>query len=381
MLGAGAWMGGCGEKKMIVTQYPEFYTEDLQTVAVVPFRSMARDPQAGERVSEIFARSLQRNNTYKVFAQNDLQAMLTQQDLEIFAGTGDAASAAARFKPGGQIQALMVGTVTMYDVTRDDQRHQEPVYSTDRNGRRYQSSTRTYTVTRIEATVSVSAALIRVSDGTQLHATSMETGKAIEEGERIQRNETECLRVATQQAVSKLVEQFAVVNKELRVDKNAVRLARDGMGGVRNFTDKFSTTDASAQLVVDLPVSCDRNEFRWLICRDKGQTELDADTFVWTREAARSGGMMWDICPAQLAQDGGGPGSVTVQLINGREVVLTKKFKIDAPKGQDTSASRRYERPSRDGDRGGRSGGRGGDGGPARNSRVPVIDGNPAGND
>jgi len=346
-----ACLSGCGEKKVMVTQYPEFYTEDLRSIAVVPFESKTRDSRAGAIVSDVFARELQRNQTYKVFHQSDLKAMMDQQDLEIFAGTGDAAAAASRFRAGGQVQALMVGTVTMYEVSRQEQRRSEPVYGTDRNGRRVQTGTRSYTVTRIEATVSVSAAMIRVLDGTQIHATGMEVGKAVEEGENIRRDQHECLRVATAQAVGKLVEQFAVVNKNVALGKDAVRLARGGAGGQRIFTDRFSAADRRATLVVSLPVSCDRNAFRWLICRDKGDVDLDGDSFVWTRAAGREG-LSWEICPAQIAQDGGGPGSYMVQLLSGNEVVHTRKFKIDKPNKGSPGSSGRLERPAR-GSRGG----------------------------
>ena len=353
MMGVIALLAGCGEKKMAVTQYPEFYTSDLKVVAVVPFQSEARDRRAGAIVSETFARALQQNGTYKVFKQDDLKAIMDQQDIEIFAGTGDASATAARFR-GKEVQALIVGAVTMYEVSRDVQHHSEPVMSTDRQGRRYQSGTRNYTVTRIEATVSVSAAMIRVSDGTQIHATSMATGKAEEVGERVRRDQHECLRVATEDAVNQLVEQFAVVNKEVSIGKDAIRLARSGAGGQRNFTDKFSVNDRRATLVVTLPDSCDRNAFSWVICRDKGDIELDGDSFVWSRSAGR-GGMTWEIVPAQIAQDGGGAGSYVAQLLSGQSVVATRKFKLEKPKDKDQRGgpTGQFERPQR----GGRGGG------------------------
>ena len=345
-----AFLAGCGEKKMAITQYPEFYTSDLKAIAVVPFQSEARNPRAGAIVSETFARALQQNGTYKVFKQNDLKAIMDQQDIEIFAGTGDASQAAASFRPGGKVQALMVGTVTMYEVSRDEQPRSDPVYGTDRQGRRVQTGWRNYTVTRIEATVSVSAALIRVSDGTQIHATSMATGKAEEVGELVRRDQHECLRVATEDAVNQLVEQFAVVNKEVSIGKDAIRLARSGAGGQRNFTDKFSVNDRSALLVVTLPNSCDRNAFQWVICRDKGDNELDGDSFLWTRDAGR-GGMTWDIVPAQIAQDGGGAGNYTAQLLSGTSVVATRKFKLEKAKDKDQrgGSTGRIERPQRGG--------------------------------
>ena len=152
---------------------------------------------------------------------------------------------------------------------------------------------------------------------------------------------------ATEQAVKKLVARFAAKDIEVKLGGGALRLARDGMGGTRTYIGKVSVDDSRALLVMDMPAPCDWNSFSWRISRANGNRELDGGTFVWSRDAARDGGMEWDINPAQLAQDGGGPGSYTVRLIHGREAVLTKTFKIEKSKRK--NAPDRMERPVRGG--------------------------------
>jgi len=336
VFGVCACLAGCGEKKITIAQVPPFYNENLKAIAVVPFQSLVDDGRAGEIVSEEFARALQKNNTYRVFAQNDLKAIMDQQDIEIFASTGNTAVTAARFRGVGA-QAVMVGSVTMYATSREEQKRRISIplilpaggYSASYAG----SFDHRYTKTFIEATVSVSVALIRVSDGTQIYAAT-ETGRASERSSNPKRDENACLRDATAEAVGKLLEQFAMVSKDVKIGSKAIGLGRDGLGGTRKTVDRLSAGDSRALLILELPVPCDRNTFRWLICRKGGDCELDGETFVWDREeSAREGGMVWDICPAQLARDGGGPGTYTVQLIRGREIVVTKDFRIDKAQG------------------------------------------------
>ncbi|RPI60904.1 MAG: hypothetical protein EHM48_06495, partial [Planctomycetaceae bacterium] len=66
LLAATALVGGCS-RKITITQYPEFWTEDLRTIAVVPFRCTEGNRQAGDAVSEQFARAMAYNRTYSVF--------------------------------------------------------------------------------------------------------------------------------------------------------------------------------------------------------------------------------------------------------------------------------------------------------------------------
>ena len=324
-------LAGCGTK-IKVYQYPEFYTEDLKTIAIVPFKSMSDNQHSGAIVSETLARALQQNNTYQVFAHNDLKAMVDQKDLDVFSGTGDASAAAAKFKPGGKVQALMVGDVSTYTCSRSVQHRSEPVYQYDRNGNRIPVGQREYDYTRIEATVAVSAALIRVSDGTQIHATQMETGKAIEEGELPQRDQAECLRAATEQAVAKLVATFAVVPVEVTVAKNAFCMATDQYDNKWNYVTRFTTDDTKAFVVVNLPLPCDRNPFKWTIVRENDRRDLAGCDFKWDRTWSAQNGKGFEFSPAKIAEMGQGPGNYMIKLYSGREVALTQKFTIDASK-------------------------------------------------
>ncbi|HUU91061.1 MAG TPA: hypothetical protein VM238_07610, partial [Phycisphaerae bacterium] len=55
-------LGGC-TKKIVVTQYPSFYTPQLKSIVVVPFQNGTRDPAAGQVMADKFATALMANGT------------------------------------------------------------------------------------------------------------------------------------------------------------------------------------------------------------------------------------------------------------------------------------------------------------------------------
>lgn len=80
-----ALAAGC-TKQIRITQYPEFYTPDLKTVAVVPFRATVANRAAGDAVAEQFARSLAGTKTYQVYSRYDLKTILDEQDMQLALG-------------------------------------------------------------------------------------------------------------------------------------------------------------------------------------------------------------------------------------------------------------------------------------------------------
>lgn len=320
---------GCGTK-IKVNQYPQFYSESLRAIAVVPFRSAAKDPNAGTVISENLARAMMQNNTYRVFSHNDLAALMDQQDLMVYASSGDATAAASKLKPGGKVQAMLVGTVTLYDHTSSTQQRQDPQYTYDDKGRQQFAGYRTYAYTRNEATVAVSAALIRVSDGTQIHATAEAVGRDNCQGEVPARDRFECLRRATAAAVNKMVEEFAVTIKEVGVGSKNFRPAIENYDNQWKWADRFSEQDEKMYLVLTLPPSCDRNVFRIVIVRQDQREELASVEINYERNWA-DGGKGFEFSPKDLASKHG-PGSYQAKLYHGKTPVIVQKFKIETPR-------------------------------------------------
>lgn len=322
---AAMFVTGCGTK-IRVRSYPVFYTPDLKYVAVVPFRSTAHDPQAGVSVSETFARELMANQTYQVLSHNDLGAMAAQEDLMIYAKSGDASAAASKLKLAGKIQGLLVGTVTIYNSTHQTTPRSDPIYIPDGQGGIRYGGQRNYTVTRNEGNVAVSAAMIRVSNGQQIHATGEAVGHYVSEGENPRCDQFACLRIATEQAVRKLVQEFAVTLQEITISDKNFRTASECYDGQWQFTSKFKMSDPKVIVMLQMPSVADRNPFRIVIVRHDGREELASKEVMYDR-AWSERGQGFEFGIADLLKKGG-PGTFTAKLYQGPAPVLKYNFKI-----------------------------------------------------
>ena len=322
-----AAMGGGCSKKVWITQIPPFYTPDLKTIAVVPFRNRSTRRDAGNVIADKLAAALMANGAYKVFNRNDLSALMDQQDLKIALG-GDTSAAADKFKQHTNVQAILIGTVTTFSATSKTQRRRDPQYLYDKRGRKRLVGYRTYDYTRNEANVSVTAVLIRVSDGTTIHSTPRPASKQIpSEGESPAMDPYACAAVAADWVVYQLVADFAPVRRQISLDSGkALRTATELYDGKWTYSDKFSATDEEMFVVVALPASCDRNRFRITIVRKGERVDLAFMDIVWTSKYT---GFGYPFNPREIAEKGGGPGEYEVKFYSGPEPVLRRTFKIE----------------------------------------------------
>lgn len=318
--------GGCS-KKIWITQIPEFYTPELKTIAVVPFRNQSTGKNAGQVLADKLATALMANGTYRVFNRNDLRALMDENDLRIAFG-GDTSAATTKFRQATNVQAILTGTVTTYSATSNRQQKQEPVYAYDRNGRQYVAGYRRFVHTRNEANVSATAALIRVSNGTTIHATpSAAWARAWSEGSPPKKDAYACAADATDMVVGQLVEQFAPIRKQIKVDiTKALRTATELYDNEWAFSKRFKTTDDRMYVVVALPASCDRNRFRLAIVRKGERKDLASQDITWTKKYSEFG---YAFNPKQIAAAGGGAGEYEVKFYSGAEPVLRYTFRIE----------------------------------------------------
>ncbi len=321
-------LGGCDVKTKI-TQYPTFYTPDLKTVAVVPFRSQCQDRSAGDIIADRVANGISATETYKIYNRNDLKAVLDEKDLNLALG-GDSAQAADAFKRSGNVQALLTGTVTTFSTSTRSEPRQEPIYAYNRNGGMYISGYRSYIWTRNEATVSVTANLIRVSDGTTIYAMARPAEFTVPaEGSPPALDPHGCLARATDRAVACLVEEFSVVQKEVKlpIDK-CCRLATNFYDGKWEYSDSFSMASPKMYAVITLPPNCDRNRFRLTIVRKDQRQDLAEAEFVWDRNNSDQKGRSFEFNARDIAAKGGGAGDYTLKFYSGLSPIIMRNFKI-----------------------------------------------------
>ncbi len=321
--------GGCSEK-ITITQYPVFHDQQPKSIAVIPFRS-ATDPGAGVAVSDMLAASLAANGTYAVSNRNDLSALMDERDIQIAFGT-DAAASAAKFKKLGKVQAILVGTVTTYAATTRNEQKSDPIFNYDNKGNQYFTGAyNSYVFTRHEANVAVSATLIRVSDGTPIHATAGPAqSNSWAQGSPPQYDANACLANATRSVVDQLVKEFAVTRCQISVKPaDDLRTATELYDNKWEYADKFRKTDEKMYVVVRLPAVCDRNRFRITIVRFNERKDLAVNDIVWTSKFGSYGYMF---SPKDIAAKGGGPGEYLVKFYSGPEPVMTRRFRIEPGK-------------------------------------------------
>ncbi len=322
-LAAAAGGAGCSAKIPIV-QIPHFYTPELKTIAVVPFRNQSTGKNAGQVIADKLAAALMANGSYKVYNRNDLKALMDESDLQIALGA-DSPAAAATFKKATNVQAILTGAVTTYSATSQSQRRQDPQYAYTKQGRKYLTGYRTYVLTRNEANVSVTATLIRVSDGTTIAATPAPArARVASEGEPPKQDPYACISDATDQVVFQLVEQFAPIRKVIKVNTSkALRTASDLYDNKWSFTKQFNASDEKMYVVVELPLCCDRNRFRLVIVKKDQREELAGMAIVWGRKAS----VGYSFSPKALAAKAG-PGQFQVKFYSGPEPVIIQDFRI-----------------------------------------------------
>jgi hypothetical protein len=292
---------------------------------VVPFRNSTAKRDAGDIVADKVAAALAANGTYEVFNRNDLKARMDERDLQI-AFSDDANAAAQAFRKVGKVQAILVGNVTTYSSNSQRQQRQDPTYYTDAKGNRRQGAPRRYTYTQNFGDVSVAVTLIRVSDGSPIHATPAASRNCRCEGEAPALSEQACLEGACNAVIAQLLEEFAVVPKQITVDpKQAFTTASDFYDAKFTYSDSFRAGDPQMLVVLALPTAADRNNFRVTIVREGARQDLFEQDLIWS---GKNSSIRIPVKPADLAAKGGGPGWYVAKLYSGPQPVLTQRFQI-----------------------------------------------------
>ena len=318
-------VAGCDEK-IVLTQVPEFYTPNLKSIAIAPFRNQTKWKGAGEIISDGVAAGLMANGAYRVFNRSDMKTVMDESDLKIALGA-DSGAAAQQLKKLTEVQAVLVGTVTTYAATTNRQPRRDPVYSVNRRGQTYVSGYRSYVLTRNEANIAVTATLIRVPDGTTIYATPKPVwARSWAQGSPPAKDPHACAADAASNVATQLVETFAPIRKQIKVNPGkALRTATELYDNKWVYEDDFKATDDRMFVVVSLPASCDRNRFRLVVVRKDQRQELAQQDIRWTKKYK---GFGYKFSPKAIAAAGGGPGTFEVKFYSGPEPVMRRKFRI-----------------------------------------------------
>jgi len=317
--------GGCS-KKIWISQIPPFYDSSLKTIAVTPFRNQTNYRGAGNIMSDRLAAMLRANGTYAIYNRNDHGVLSDERDLQLDLGR-DPEKVEALFAKLANVQAILTGVVSTCSATTHNQRKQEPIKMYNQYTKSwYVAGYKSYVWTRNEANVVATAALLR-RDGSTIYASPTPAqSQTWAEGSPPKHDPNSLLAGATNAAAAKLLQQFAIVRKQVKIDPSkALRIASEYFEGKWDCTDRISKDTREATVVLELPRNCDRNRFDLRIVRKDQREYLATHTLTWDGSKKWH---TWTFDPSKLADDGGGPGTYTIKFFAGQEPAFTKDFQV-----------------------------------------------------
>ena len=352
LVGLIAVAGGCTEE-MWVDQYPAFYDPNLRTVAVAGFAGRTRDPHAGRTVTDDLTRALRANGTYEVLSPTAWRSKLAKAKLPA-PDENDVPAIIDALRQVGEVQAVLTGEVGMFRASGASHTHVDrydpPGWGYyggyggyggyGRHGRYRRPYYRPYYPPPIyyvwhemynEGRVSAGATMFRVADGSEIHSTpAAAEAVVVSQGSPADLTPAGCLAQASRDVARQLVEEFAVVPRQIKVKPKDVLKIAAGRDGQRwTYTDDLPADLDEAFVVVALPTICDRNTFRLVIATtDKEKLALAEMELTWSREDTESG---YPFSPRRLAAEGGA-GKYEVRFYRRNKHIMSRQFKIEADK-------------------------------------------------
>ncbi len=329
-----AMLAGC-TKEIPIVSFPEFWTPELKSIAVMPFKADSRQQLAdGEGMADELANALRANGTYKVFNPSEVKSMLKVKDLQIFLGDDKTAMDAqlAKFE-GLDVQAVLIGRITQSTATTRDEQKADPIMVWDpyRKMMVPSGSYNYYVLTRNEANVKATASLLRAKDGRTIHATQMCGYQAWAQGSPPAMDRNACHTAAVSQTINQMVAEFAVTRQTIEVKPDEVfKLSAsdkcyDGKWDERK---SFRAND-KLYVVLNMPARADRNKFRVAIVRSDRKQDLASQELLWSRGNPQTGvAVSFDL--SDIAAKGG-KGAYTAKLYTMLEAqpALTMDFTVE----------------------------------------------------
>lgn len=326
-----------------ITRFPQWDFERYQRLGVLPFQGT--DPRAARAAQQAGAQLetlLAQNGQFVVVSQRELKAVLEEQDLSRLADVADPRTVI----PAGRIQAaqaLVVPSITTFDLQHQRREMREPVYArdprgrvvVDRFGRPIVVSELVREVFVHEATVAGSVRVIDTATSEIIFAYNSPpiSREASQAGAPPSVSAEELAADAAREMATDLYTNVAPIRARVKLKSDMLVVALDFYEGKYDTTGKVPTSVASFLVVVrDLPREADRNAFVVRITPEKGREELFAQEFIWSSGNGPRGQAI-EVPVAALLASGGT--KFAAKLHSGRDEapLLTRKFKLETPKG------------------------------------------------
>ncbi len=343
-----ALAAGCS-KSVPIYRIPEWYTEEIKAVAVVPFdsRQGGLEPGDQERFAEDLARTIEAPGKFRfyVYTPRELRRILSKEDYRL-ASSGEPDRIARGLRTVPDCQAFILGRVDTFDVSTTRQRREEPIYKENKKGEKVLSHYVTWMYTKHVAEVQVTGSAYELPRGDRLYTGTPVGGQVAVESSPPpsyappQAGPDELLAYARKQAMAQLSQEFSIQWTEISVDpKKTIFVATGKEAGQWVQPERITTADERMQLVVDLPPQADRNQFRVEIVSADAEGDskpvLETIEVNWNRSDSTAGGRGFGFSPAEIARKGTGAGKYTLRFYSSlsEQPAFTRDIKIEQPEG------------------------------------------------
>lgn len=323
-----ATAGGCGSSnkgKIWVYRYPDFYQRGLERIAVLPFADGARARGTGARISDKVSAILTNNGTYKVYTRQHLADVLKEKDLAA-AGVIDS-QVAKRIGKLTSVQAIVCGRCNRAEtVTRRETRYNRvAVWGTNARGQRVITRWKQvpYKWWRHDGHVECQVHVIDCATGRQIAAVhSPSTFWA--SGSPPKYTAPDVLRFAEEDQVKRIVNSIAITRTQIKLDGDVLKTAASLYDNEWDWQRRFVPGDGHLYIVVHLPGTADRNNFKLTIVPKDERETLAEKSFRWSKKN-RTFGHKFAIKPIV---DKRGPGRYQAKLYSGTEPIAWYDFEI-----------------------------------------------------
>lgn len=344
-------LAGCsgrsgGSERTHLTRHPDWDYQRYPRVALVPMRASAdivRQPgiaEAAAAAADVLRDELSATHAFQVQDRSLLKDVLTEQDLSRLADVADPST----IIPAGKIQAaqaIIVPSITVYDLKATREQFERPIYLRDRYGRLvFDARTGHPVVVRVEvipkfrheAHVAGAVRVIDTTTGTTVFAYTSPPisfdSSATGAPPRL-RPEDLAARAARELAID-LAKRLAPQEVRVKLDSDMLIVARDYYDGRYENARKLPLgLEEFVVAVIGLPRACDRNDFRVTVVPRGGRTEVFHAEFVWSANDAERG-RQFRVPTKPLRENGAA--EFTVKLYSGRDEapLLTRDVALEA---------------------------------------------------
>ncbi|MFH1748075.1 MAG: CsgG/HfaB family protein [Planctomycetota bacterium] len=335
-------IGGCSKRREAsVTQFPQWEFQSFRRVAVLPFQM--HDITAGKAAQQAefyLVDRLAGSGAFDVATRSDLGALMSEQDLSRLAGVADPTTA----MPEGMLQiaqALVIGTITEFDLKQERIERRVPRYARDRKGRVIRHRDGRPVVTgedvymeyRHVARVGGNMRVIDAATGRVLlsHSVAPIEKDDFQRGTPPRATPEDLAIDVAREIATEFYRKIAPQSVEMDISGDCLLIAAMYYEGRYDKIKKVPRTlDEILLVATGLPRECDRNTFRLAISSKDEHGYLVEHEFIWSPSLGQRGEVV-RVPVTLLAESGHEKFTAKLFVVGNEEPVVERDFELVEP--------------------------------------------------